>query len=83
MTNNTISANTLFHFTKTIDNIRNILTDTFSPRYCLEHLAFMASENIDLAIPMVCFCDIPLSQIIDHVDTYGEYAIGLNKDWAM
>jgi len=83
MRNNTISANTLFHFTKTIDNIRNILTNTFSPRYCLEHMAFMENENLDLAIPMVCFCDIPLSQIIDHIDTYGEYAIGLNKEWAM
>jgi Protein of unknown function (DUF2743). len=83
MRNNTISANTLFHFTKTIENVRNILAQTFSPRYCLEHIDFISSEKLDMAIPMVCFCDIPLSQIIDHVDTYGEYAIGLNKDWAM
>jgi len=83
MTNHTISANTLFHFTKSIDNLRNILTHTFSPRYCLEHIDNISKEAIDLAIPMVCFCDIPLSQIKDHVNTYGEYAIGLSKEWAM
>lgn len=82
MTNHTISANTLFHFTKSIDNLKNILTHTFSPRYCLEHIDD-SLVNLSIAIPMVCFCDIPLSQIKDHVDTYGNYAIGLSKEWAM
>jgi len=49
----------------------------------LEHIDNISKEAIDLAIPMVCFCDIPLSQIKDHVNTYGEYAIGLSKEWAM
>lgn len=83
MANHTISANTLFHFTKSISNLSNILTHTFSPKYCLEHISLIPEDNLDLAIPMVCFCDIPLSQIKDHVDTYGEYAIGLSKEWAM
>jgi hypothetical protein len=80
-----ISANTLFHFTKSIENIRNILTNNFKPRYCLERIDFIPNTetDIDLAIPMVCFCDIPLSQIINHVETYGNYAIGLRKEWAM
>ena len=79
-----ISANTLFHFTKTLDNIRNILTYNFSPRYCLERVDFLSqNDKLDIAIPMICFCDIPLSQIISHVNTYGDYAIGLNKDWAI
>ena len=32
---------------------------------------------------MVCFCDIPLGQIDQHVKTYGKYGLGMSKEWAM
>lgn len=32
-----------------------------------------------IAIPMICFCDIPLHQTEEHRDCYGEYCIGLDK----
>lgn len=83
--NNTLSANTLFHFTNNIDNIVGILTDGFCPRLCMEDQSFvlhgLSEINAEIAIPMVCFCDIPLSQIKNHVSNYGGYAIGLSKDW--
>lgn len=81
---NNISANTLFHFTRSIDNIIGILTNDFSPRFCMENQSFLCPshkfEN-KFAIPMVCFCDIPLSEIKNHINNYGSYAIGLSKEW--
>ncbi|MBE9468233.1 MAG: hypothetical protein IMY72_07930 [Bacteroidetes bacterium] len=40
-------------------------------------------DNItdEFAIPMCCFCDIPLNLVYNHVKVYGEYSIGLKKDW--
>ncbi|HFD1835109.1 TPA: abortive infection system antitoxin AbiGi family protein [Clostridium perfringens] len=76
-----LSANTLFHFTNNIDNIINILTNEFSPRYCMESFEFLGGCDLEIAIPMVCFCDIPLSQIKNHIENYGGYAIGLSKEW--
>jgi hypothetical protein len=74
----TLSANTLFHFTKTKENLIGILKNEFFPRYSLEDDPY---SKKCLAIPMVSFCDIPLSQIKNHIQTYGSYAIGLNKNW--
>lgn len=76
----TLSANTLFHFTGTKENLISILQNGFYPRYCLED-PFL-TENLKLAVPMVCFCDIPLSQIQNHSSAYGQYALGLRKEWA-
>ncbi|MDP4201679.1 MAG: abortive infection system antitoxin AbiGi family protein [Bacteroidota bacterium] len=81
-----ISANTLFHFTKK-QYLLNILEGcAFNPRYCFEDIAtkdISLNTEPDLGVPMVCFCDIPLSQIKEHINTYGSYGIGLTKKWGM
>lgn len=35
----------------------------------------------EFAIPMCCFCDIPLNLVRNHMVVYGNYAIGLKKEW--
>jgi len=80
----TLSANTLFHFTNKIDDILNILHVDFYPHYCLENYYFYHSRRLlEWALPMVSFCDIPLSQIKNHIQYYGRYGIGLNKQWGI
>jgi len=81
-----ISTNTIFHFTRSFEKIISILKNDFYCQYCVEYFydtIFPASAKSARAIPMVCFCDVPLFQIKKHTRVYGNYAIGLTKDWAI
>jgi hypothetical protein len=75
-----ISTNSLMHFTKNIGSLKKILNGSFNLHYCKEYIS-LNGEKYKIGIPMVSFCDIPLSQIIDHVEKYGGYGIGLTKQW--
>ena len=37
-------------------------------------------EKYGIAIPMICFCDIPISRADSHRANYGDFCIGLNKE---
>lgn len=74
-----ISSNTIFHFTER-QYLLSILRNGFYPRYSLERYA-LDNMYFKLAVPMVCFCDIPLSQIKNHVQDYGSYGIGMARHW--
>lgn len=86
-----VSSNTLFHFTDEINYLINILNNNFRPRYCFENLSCLDPNRSplglgpvrDFAFPMVCFCDLPLSLTGRHLATYGNYGIGLTKEWGM
>ena len=82
-----ISSKTLFHFTGQAENLIGILKDEFKPRFCLEDLTSLRVDGgvpfLEDAVPMVCFCDIPLSMISDHLAFYGNYGIGMTKEWAV
>lgn len=76
-----VSANTLFHFTDRKETLLSILREGFKPSYSVEDLSSILPTGPieEVYVPMVCFCDIPLSQISDHMGFYGEYGIGLRK----
>lgn len=66
--------------------MESILLNGFWPRYCVEDVEWARTEDADagrVAIPMVCFCDIPLSRIDEHVLFYGEFGVGLSREWAI
>ena len=39
--------------------------------------------NSHIAIPMICFCDIPLTRAKLHSDNYGKFIVGVDKDMAI
>lgn len=74
-----LHSNSLFHFTRK-EHLINILSNIFIPHYCKERLS-ISDSPFDYRVPMVSFCDIPLSYVQDHIVEYGKYAIGLNREW--
>ena len=89
-----ISANTLFHFTDSLDKLISILKHKFRPCYHDEksllsellldvHTLKALKLSIGWVIPMVCFCDLPLSMVSRHMRYYGSYALGMSKNWGI
>ncbi|MGO2356364.1 MAG: abortive infection system antitoxin AbiGi family protein [Marinomonas foliarum] len=76
-------SHTLFHFTKNAEILKSILKGGFWPRYCLEDITWYTNSETQIAFPMICFCDIPLSRLDEHVGFYGEYGVGVSKEWAL
>lgn len=76
-----LSSNTLIHFMKQKSSLIGILKENFKLSYCRETID-TNKRKFDLLIPIVSFCDIPFSQILTHIESYGSYGIGLKKIWA-
>jgi len=57
----------------------------FYPRMSLEDYGYILNENEigKIALPMICFCDIPLHLISSHMEEYGHFGIGLKKSWGI
>lgn len=77
-----LSTNSIIHYTKSIRALKSILENGLKVKYCYEKVLASEKGYLHSAFPMVSFCDIPLSQVKDHLDAYGEFGIGLKKDWA-
>lgn len=58
--------------------------DGFIPFYSLEDMSWLGASELDFFMfPMVCFCDIPIGRITEHVDFYGSYGLGMSRDWVI
>lgn len=78
-----ISTNSVIHYTDRVECLKGILlSGGFRLKYCFEEIDIQSPNPIKLAFPMISFCDIPLSEIKNHIDAYGSYGIGLSKSWA-
>ena len=82
-----VSANTLFHFTKS-ESLKSILSSKgFYVQYSPEHFNEIISpeKKFQFAfIPMISFCDLTVMQLArdsKHRLNFGNYGIGLTKDW--
>lgn len=76
-----LSSNTIIHFTNTKEELEGILTNNFNVHYCKEAIT-LNNKPLTFYVPMVSFCDIPLSEVKSHISRYGAYGLGLTKEWA-
>lgn len=74
---NNVNTNSLFHYTNNFENLIGIIRKGLLPNFCKEVLP----DDETIGIPMVSFCDIPLTRADEHRGKYGKFAIGLNKLW--
>lgn len=82
-----LSSNSVIHYTKSLANLKGIIKEhRFHLSYCTDYIREdNKAENaqFEIAVPMVCFCDIPFTEVSKLTNEYGCYGIGLSKKWAM
>ncbi len=82
-----LSSNSVIHYTKSLQSLKSIIRERkFHLAYCTDYIR--ESNNVEtaqfeIAVPMVCFCDIPFTEVSKLTKEYGCYGIGLSKNWAM
>ncbi len=75
-----LSSTTLFNFTDTFEHLISNLTNDIFCGDVYERLPF--SRGVGYKVPMVCFCDIPLGSVKQHLLWYGNYGIGIKRNFA-
>jgi len=77
-----ISSSTLFRFVNKFEYLIDILDNGFSPRYSYEEFPTSTDKiKYRFGIPMICFCDIRLTQAKEHMERYGHFGIGMTETW--
>lgn len=90
-----INPSSLFHFTKSLDILKLILSNGLRFSYCKEvfpgslspatsddKFSWLERTMTDtyVGIPMICFCDISISRVEKHTESYGNYGMGFDKN---
>lgn len=88
-----INASSLFHFTNKISSLKLILKNGLCFLYAFEKFSnYLISnfcdvkcidQDLGVAIPMICFCDTPITRTYKHMNKYGQYMIGFDKDFLL
>lgn len=79
--NTSLYPDILFHFTNGRTNLFDILDSHFKVSYAREKVEGSETKR-EFAVPMVSFCDLKLSELKTHMGKYGNFGIGLTKEWA-
>lgn len=83
-TYSTQSANSLFRFFGKLDYLLGTIEKSaMIPRYYPETVDYLNIGIHHIAYPMVCFCDINLHKMTEHISMYGGYGIAFSKDWGI
>lgn len=88
-----ISATSLFHFTPRLESLKGIVQNGFRFSQLAEELPVRGYKSCifdQLGVVQhikymkaVCFCDLPISASLEHRSQYGQYMIGMKKEWGM
>ncbi|WP_438834336.1 abortive infection system antitoxin AbiGi family protein [Aeromonas oralensis] len=76
---------TLIHFTREYSTLIEILKCSyFRASHSNEEIyGSVKVKSRKFAIPMVSFCDIRISHLMEHTSKYGGFGIGLKKSWGV
>lgn len=85
------SANVLFNFMPKLEYLTRKLSQlAMIPRYYEESIEYLELDGLEkVAFPMVCFCDIHLNRLTNHMGSagsevgYGRFGIGMDKNWGI
>lgn len=75
-----VYSNAFFHRTNKLTKLCSIIENGFQCFYCKEEIFLGNNQYSYIGIPMVSFCDIPLSHI--EASTYGKFGIAMTRRWA-
>ena len=78
------SANSLFRFFgKSQYLFETLRKSALFPRYYPENVGYLGIDIRQIAYPMICFCDINIHRLGEHLDLYGKYGIAFSKTWGI